>query len=1302
MSAAASELSISGLFPWLFFRACSDQPLDPPFTLSGGDIEASPPLLEISLEDDGRDYLVVGRCEDGAGQRQAAFSKQAFVLRDAGGNVLRGKCDKKGFSWWDDLLPSQLQKLRFALLENLPQCLAAMTLEHAVHFTKSLAIKKTGLCRLPDGRWYFQFAHPLFDERAYGLANLAFLGAPGDGVAFDLRFAQGTVHGLSRQPGAAMPAKAAVALLTGENLGMIPLAFSKPRQAPDEALPLAMFAPVASNKTRAAVMRLDGATLQGYALDEAQPYQAISVDAYLDGRYQTRLLADQPGIEFQGKPLSCGWAWELDTAWLDGAAHEIDLLRSDTQQRLAGCPYRLGADAVDASFQLSDGQSLQGRIKARGLREHAPTLAVWLDGEALSLAVDLVPSSTEGVLPVWRVEMPMPPLLNDGAPHRVAVHVMQGARCLSHTVLNYQAHYVGALDRLEPGLVCGWIYLKQAPHKPVNLDVLVNGQVVAQGLARHWPKEPIKITADGDSLPCGFFFRLEPPTLLETRREISLRIAGTQKNVLGPPVLFTPYDIAISALTQAQAVLHNAAADGTIGLANGVVADADATHWVRDQIIAPLIQALRKAKRIPGRVELAFSPSIRLPHPRSSDSVVDIIVPVYRGLQETLSCIRSVLDHTQGGFELIAINDGSPDPALVKMLRAWAGSGAFTLLENPKNLGFVASVNRGMRQHPQRDVVLLNADTQVSAGWLERLRAAALSASNVATATPFSNNATLLSFPKPCRENPMPEASVLSHWAELCAEVNDGVIMEIPTAVGFCMYIRRDALDEVGDFDESRFGRGYAEENDFCLRAAALGWRHVAACDVFVAHHGAKSFQGEKSALIARNLQALQSIYPDYLATIERFTAQDPLKPARNALSKALLKAHSPQYLLFVSHDLGGGVKTHTDDLAQRLLCDGIPVLLLSADALGAWKITAQGLPYVLCYQGAQALANVLADLRELGVWHMHYHQDLFFPPAIWTLPQRLGVTYDVTLHDYHAVCPSINMIDETGQYCGDSQLDCENCNRCLRLAPLDEANPGLGLGSQFQALGSDTAQWRKFYQDKFTTARRVFAPSQSSAGILLRHFALANVVVQPHPEQPLEINPAQPPLRTPDRIAVIGAIGRHKGYSVLLNCAKSALKNGLPLEFIVFGYTENDVALQSLENITLAGAYTAETLPGKLANSGCQLAAFFSVWPETFVYTLSEAWRAGLYPVAFDIGALAERIRGAGYGALIPLSQDAKQINRELIKIAETLHQRKASRFTLGQDYPQVLQNYYGLDKPRTVVAEQASHSVGAAYVLV
>ena len=86
-------------------------------------------------------------------------------------------------------------------------------------------------------------------------------------------------------------------------------------------------------------------------------------------------------------------------------------------------------------------------------------------------------------------------------------------------------------------------------------------------------------------------------------------------------------------------------------------------------------------------------------------------------------------------------------PAIAQYLRELAAQRRITLLANEANAGFVQSVNRGMALHGDRDVVLLNSDTEVANDWLGRLHAAAHSAPGVATVTPFSNNATICSYP---------------------------------------------------------------------------------------------------------------------------------------------------------------------------------------------------------------------------------------------------------------------------------------------------------------------------------------------------------------------------------------------------------------------------------------------------------------------------------------------------------------------------------------------------------------------------
>ncbi|MEN8261397.1 MAG: glycosyltransferase [Pseudomonadota bacterium] len=147
-----------------------------------------------------------------------------------------------------------------------------------------------------------------------------------------------------------------------------------------------------------------------------------------------------------------------------------------------------------------------------------------------------------------------------------------------------------------------------------------------------------------------------------------------------------------------------------------------------------------------------------------------MIVPVYQGRTETIQCIKSVLSAMNATeCELIVVNDKSPDGDLTKDLRDMQKTEHLTLMGNEANLGFVATVNRAMKLHPARDVILLNSDTVVPPMHsIDRLRQAAYSARNIGTVTPFSDNAEICSFPLISAENSLPDE--LSLAAEALAE----------------------------------------------------------------------------------------------------------------------------------------------------------------------------------------------------------------------------------------------------------------------------------------------------------------------------------------------------------------------------------------------------------------------------------------------------------------------------------------------------------------------------------------------------
>ena len=352
---------------------------------------------------------------------------------------------------------------------------------------------------------------------------------------------------------------------------------------------------------------------------------------------------------------------------------------------------------------------------------------------------------------------------------------------------------------------------------------------------------------------------------------------------------------------------------------------------------------------------------------------VDVVVAAYRGLRETQDCLESVLaDPDRPPGRVIVVEDCSPEPKLVAWLRMLVNSGGITLLRNARNIGFVGSVNRGMEAAGTHDVALLNSDTVVPPGWLRRLAAQAYAVPRVASVSPFSNNATICGYPSVSGVSPAFGLDVHAIDAA-CRKVNAGRGVEVPTTVGFCMYIRRAALNDVGLFDRETFGRGYGEENDFCLRATARGWRHMLACDTYVFHEGNISFGPAAAQWKRRSLDALVARYPDYLSVIDRHVRRDAAGPARFAITAALLRASRKPSVLMISHQLGGGVQRHIDDLVARL-GESVNVLLLSASARGV-ALSVPALPgHSVCALPGDRLDDLAAYLRTTNLQRVHVH----------------------------------------------------------------------------------------------------------------------------------------------------------------------------------------------------------------------------------------------------------------------------------------------------------------------------------------
>ena len=268
---------------------------------------------------------------------------------------------------------------------------------------------------------------------------------------------------------------------------------------------------------------------------------------------------------------------------------------------------------------------------------------------------------------------------------------------------------------------------------------------------------------------------------------------------------------------------------------------------------------------------------------------IDIIVPVYNGLEELKQCVESIKKYTDlEKHRLILVDDKSPSPEIVPFLKSLEEQG-ICVIESSVNEGFSASVNKGMK-YSDRDVILLNSDTIVTKGWVEKIIACAYSKRAAATVTPLSNAATLCSVPEFLKDNQVPAGYTVDEMGELVEHCSLKRYPRISVAVGFCMYIKREVLDKIGYFDAETFGKGYGEENDFCHRAEIQGYIHLMCDDTFIYHKGTASFEGEeKQKLLEEHERILWERYENYVKQNEKYCEKNPNRDIQENIKLHLL-----------------------------------------------------------------------------------------------------------------------------------------------------------------------------------------------------------------------------------------------------------------------------------------------------------------------------------------------------------------------------------------------------------------------------
>ena len=392
----------------------------------------------------------------------------------------------------------------------------------------------------------------------------------------------------------------------------------------------------------------------------------------------------------------------------------------------------------------------------------------------------------------------------------------------------------------------------------------------------------------------------------------------------------------------------------------------------------------------------------------------------------------------------------------------------------------------------------------------------------------------------------------------LARRANGKAVVEVPSTHGFCVYLRRDCVKEVGLFREDLFAQGYGEENDFCIRARHLGWRHVAVPGLFVAHAGAGSFGSAKAQLMARNLAILNRLHPGYDRLIASFRQADPLAQSRFRMDALRWRRRRSRKgaVVLVTHARSGGVKRRVAERCHEIAASGVrPIVLAPAtDAYGRTDLRARGRlrrgfsqPALRHgkWPGSPQGVPARRQARQHRIASLHW-------PSIRRmlgLANALNVPYDVVVHDYAWVCPRVTLVGPDKRYCGEPGGDaCEACYSDIGGNIEEDIRPSrLRLRSRAVLIG----------------ARQVVVPSHDVAARLRHYVPELACVVTPWEDDVLPHPPADHRVkRLRMRVVVVGAIGIEKGYEYLLACARHVATHRLALEFVVVGHTSDDKRL--------------------------------------------------------------------------------------------------------------------------------------------
>ena len=659
---------------------------------------------------------------------------------------------------------------------------------------------------------------------------------------------------------------------------------------------------------------------------------------------------------------------------------------------------------------------------------------------------------------------------------------------------------------------------------------------------------------------------------------------------------------------------------------------------------------------------------------QSFENAYDILIPIYNAFEHLQRCIDSVLLHTTGNHSIFLLDDCSTDPRVLPLLQSYeAKDPRVRVIGAEENKGFIHNVNRGF-ELSHHDVVILNSDTEVTEGWLDKMHQCRCSDPDIGVVCPLSNNATILSVPFMNQPNSLPEGMDPNRFGKLIAEISPRAYPKLPTGVGFCMLITRDTLNATGFFDPV-FGLGYGEENDLCMKAKTAGKKIVCCDDAYVHHYGEASFctiDGINDRRV-QNEKLLEKRWPHYIKNVYDFCCSNPLREIHERISTKLneQKKQSLPSVLHVIHnfDAPGGTELHTRNIIDGLSTRFHSTVIYPASLPGKWidleprevnehlrivKLRKASITVSDTFLGIsgdlinEKLDAIFTNFLRGGNYEIVHFQHLggWNSLLLPLIAKRQGRKVILSLHDYYLLCPEYNLILPDLRRCGKVVAEGRDpeCQYCL-----GTKRKYIGTGDP-PLLQNYLAERKQIIRRVLEAADVLVAPSDFVRDQFIRAYGEAvkhSIITVPHGIEPL---PKIKHVKKGNilRVGFLGNASDRKGIFVLLQAAQFFKE--MSVRFEIFGGIPPALTKLATDlGIVQHGYYERKDLPRLL--SRIDLAVIPSVWDETFCLTASESQMMGIPVLASDCGAISERIIDGKTGFLVP-PNDAKALAAKILQL--------------------------------------------------